>query len=112
MFSEVFETLGETAEILSPKGQKTGEALARVSLLKSNARVIYNDKIFETGAFLNDTFIYVGSAENGGDTLVPDGFVRYRDSRFLIIRSEKVCVKDVKIIWAVLKKLPNKEEIG
>ena len=111
MLSKVFETLGETAQILSPQGQKTGETLARVSLLKNNARVLYNDKIFETGAFLNETFIYIGSAENGGDTLTPDGFVCYKDSRFLVIRCEKVSAKDLRIIWAVLKKLPNKEEI-
>ena len=111
MLSKVFETLGETAEIFSTQGQKTGETFARVSLLKNNARVLYNDKIFETGSFLNDTFIYIGSAQNGGDTLVADGFVKYKGSRFLVIRCEKVSAKDLKIVWAVLKKLPHKEEI-
>lgn len=110
MFSKVFETLGETAEILSSKGQKTGGTKARVSLLKNNARVLYNDKIFDPGAFQNDTYIYLGSAENGGDTLTTDGFVRYRNNRFLVIRCEKVSAKDLQVIWAVLKKLPHKEE--
>ena len=110
MLSKVFETLGETAEILSPTGQKTGSPLARVSLLKNNARVLYNDKIFETGSFSNDTFIYIGSFENGGDTLSVDGFVRYKGARFLVIRCETVSVKDLCIVWAVLKKLPHKED--
>ena len=109
MLSMVFEKLGETAEILAPNGQKTGEPLARVSLLKNNARVLYNDKMFETGTFSNDTFVYIGSCEKGGDTLTADGFVLYKGSRFLVIRSERVSVKDFAIMWAVLKKLPHKE---
>ena len=110
MLSTVFEVLGEPAELLSPSGEKTGTPLARVSLLKNNARVLYNDKIFETGSFSNDTFVYIGSCENGGDTLVPDGFVLYRGARFLVLRCEVVSVKDFAVMWAVLKKLPHKEE--
>lgn len=110
MLSTVFETLGKTAEILSPLGQKTGNPLARVSLLKNNARVLYNDKIFETGGFSNDTYIYIGSCENGGDTLAADGFVLYNGSRFLALRCEEVAVKDFSVMWAVLKKLPHKED--
>ena len=110
MISTVFETLGKTADILSPSGEKTGSPLARVSLLKNNARVLYTDKIFETGNFSNDTFIYIGSCERGGDTLSVDGFVCYNSSRFLVLRCEKVAVKDFAVMWAVLKKLPHKED--
>lgn len=105
MFSKVFQSLGDTAAILSPQGQKSGETLARVSLLKNNARVLYNDKIFETGEFVNDTFVYIGSCENGGDTLTPDGFVLYKNCKFLVIRCETVAVRDFRVMWAVLKKL-------
>ena len=111
MLSTVFEKLGEKATLLSPKGEKTGSPLARVSLLKNNARVLYNDKIFETGSFTNDTFVYIGSCENGGDSLVPDGFVLYKGARFLVLRCEAVSVKDFAVMWAVLKKLPHKEEL-
>lgn len=107
MLSSVFKALGETAEIFSPQEQKTGDPLSRISLLKNNARVLYNDKIFETGGFANETFIYIGSCENGGDTMKPDGFVRYKNSRFLVLRCEKVSVKDFSVMWAVLKKLPE-----
>ena len=110
MFSKAFKSLGETATILSPQGQKSGEALARVSLLKNNARVLYNDKIFETGAFVNDTFVYIGSCENGGDTLLPDGFVIYKNCRFLAIRREIITVKDFSVMWAVLKKLGEEKQ--
>lgn len=110
MLSKVFEALGETAEILSPQEQKTGETLARISLLKNNARVLYNDKIFETGEFANGTFVYIGSCENGGDTIKPDGFVRYKTSRFLVLRCEKVSARDFSVMWAVLKKLPEEVE--
>ena len=109
MFSKAFKSLGETATILSPHGQKSGDTLARVSLLKNNARVLYNDKIFETGEFVNDTFIYIGSCENGGDTLLPDGFVLYKNCKFLAIRREIVAVKDFRVMWAVLKKVGEEE---
>ena len=111
MISAVFERLGESAEIFSPLGEKTGETLARVSLLKNNARVLYNDKIFETGSFVNDTFVYLGSAENGGDTVKPDGFISYRENRFLVLRCETVSVREYSIVWAVLKKLPAEVQV-
>lgn len=109
MISTVFENLGETAVILSPQGEKTGTAKARVSLLKNNARVLYNDKIFEPGSFVNDTFVYIGDCASGGDTLKNDGFVIYNGCTFLVIRSETVSVKDFSVKWAVLKKLPEEE---
>lgn len=106
MLSSVFETLGSTAEIFSPQGVKTGTTRARVSLLKNNARVLYNDKIFEPGDFVNDTFIYIGDAENGGNTVERDGIIYYCGNRFLVLKCETVSVKRLSIVWAVLKKLP------
>ena len=111
MLSKVFENLGEVAQILSPDKIKTGDPKARVSLIKNKARVQYNDRFLEVGRVSGEIFLYIGSCQRGGDTITVDGFVLYKGDRFLVVRCEEVSVKDYRVMWAVLKKLPPKEDL-
>lgn len=109
MLKDVFIALGDTVEIFSSQGQKTGETHARISLLKSNARVLYNDKVFETGSFSNETFSYVGATDNGGDTVTVGSTLICADRRFLVVSCERRTLNSMGVVWAVLKRLPEKE---
>lgn len=106
MLNAAFDTLGHEMRILSPDGIQTGTAKARIHLLKNNARVLYREDIAEPGVLNDETFVYLGDCDQGGDTVQEEGYIQFGKSLFLVLRCDLVSVKKFRLVWAVLKKLP------
>ena len=111
MIKSVMNKIGFKTVVYSPDGEKMGETFGRMRLYKSNARVVYNDRVTDAGVINDDTYIFVGSSDGGGKSICEEAVLTYGEHRYLVIKCDFSVLNGVGIVWAALKRLTGEVEV-
>lgn len=110
MIQSVINRIGNKTQVYSPNGEYKGDTFGRIRLYKSNARVVYNDRVTDAGVINDDTYVFVGSGEDGGKEICEEALIRYQNKKYLVLKCDFSVVRGVSIVWAALKRLEGEND--
>lgn len=105
MIKSVMRRIGSNVSVYSSDGEFLGKTFGRIKLYKQADKVNYKERLCDVGVVNTDTYIFVGSGEEGGAKICDDCIIKHESGSYSVIRHDFSRLNSVEIVWAAMKKV-------